>query len=117
MTEIPAPPPPPPPPASRQPVRTGGQIGAPALLHRVDPEYPDLAVRAKIQGLVVLEALVDEDGGVADVKILRSAGEVLDRAALAAVRQWRYSPLLLNGTRERFILTISLAFNLADAGE
>ena len=120
LTEIPPPPPPPPPPplpppASRKPVRTGGQVGTPALLHRVDPEYPELAVRSKMQGRVILEALVDEDGRVVDVKLLRSAGEVLDRAAIAAVRQWHYSPLLLNGIRERFILTVTLAFNLADA--
>ena len=115
LTEIPPPPPPPPPPAARSPVRTGGQIGTPALLHRVDPEYPELAVRSKMQGLVILEAIVDEDGRVVDVKVLRSAGEVLDRAAMAAVRQWRYSPLLLNDTRERFILTVTLAFNVADA--
>jgi periplasmic protein TonB len=107
-----APPPPPPPAAPRGPVRIGGQIQAPTLLHRVEPNYPQFAVDAHLQGMVILEAIVDRDGAVAEVKVLRSAGGVLDREALAAVRQWRYSPLVLNGQRERFVLTVTLSFHL-----
>jgi protein TonB len=110
-TEVP-PPPPPPPPAARVPVRTGGNIQAPALLHRVEPEYPPLAVRAQLQGLVILEATVDENGRVQSVKVLRSDAPLLDGAAIAAVKQWRYAPLTLNGTREPFILTVMLSFHL-----
>jgi TonB family protein len=65
-----------------------------------------------MQGLVILEALVDHDGTVADVKVLRSAGSVLDREALIAVRQWQYSPLVLNGQRKRFVLTVTLLFSV-----
>lgn len=107
-----APPPPPPPPALRAPVRIGGQIQAPTLLQRVEPFYPPVAVDAHLQGIVILEAIVDRDGTVAEVKVLRSAGALLDREALLAVRQWRYSPLVLNGQRERFILTVTLSFHL-----
>jgi protein TonB len=107
----PPPPPPPPPPAPRAPVRVGGVIKQPTLLHRVEPVYPPLAVAAAIQGTVILEALVDEQGTVQDVKVLRSIG-VLDRAAIDAVRQWRYSPVILNGRPERFILTVVLTFHL-----
>ena len=64
---------------------------------------------------MILEAIIDRDGTVADVKVLRSAGALLDREALLAVRQWRYKPLLLNGQRERFILTVTLSFNLQNA--
>jgi TonB family protein len=49
---------------------------------------------------------------VEEVKVLRSAGGLLDNAALTAVRQWQYSPVLLNGRPERFILTVVLSFNL-----
>lgn len=107
-----APPPPPPPPATRGPVRIGGQIQAPTLLHRVEPYYPQTAVDARLQGIVILEAIVDRDGTVAEVKVLRSANVLLDREALMAVRQWRYSPLVLNGQRERFVLTVTLSFHL-----
>jgi protein TonB len=105
-------PPPPPPPAPRGPVRIGGQIQAPTLLHRVEPVYPQVAVDAHLQGMVILEAIVDRDGTVAEVKVLRSANGLLDREALLAVKQWRYSPLVLNGVRERFVLTVTLSFKL-----
>jgi protein TonB len=109
---IPEPPPPPPPPAVRAPVRIGGQIQAPTLVHRVEPFYPPTAVDAHLQGIVILEAVVDRDGTVAEVKVLRSANGLLDREAILAVRQWRYSPLVLNGQRERFVLTVTLSFSL-----
>ena len=67
---------------------------------------------ARLQGMVILEAIVDRDGTVAEVKVLRSASTLLDREALIAVRQWRYSPLVLNGQRERFVLTVMLSFSL-----
>lgn len=109
------PPPPPPPPAPpRGPVRVGGQIREPTLLHRVEPIYPPVAVHARLTGTVILEALVDAQGNVAEVTVLRSANALLDRAAVDAVRQWRYSPLVLNGIPERFLLTVALRFNLVD---
>jgi periplasmic protein TonB len=107
---------PPPPPAPRGPVRIGGQIKAPELLYRVEPNYPPLAVSARLQGLVILEAAVDRSGAVTGVKVLRSSGTtLLDREAELAVRQWRYRPLLLNGTREPFVLTVTLSFHLDEA--
>ena len=75
----------------------------------VPPVYPPLAVRAKVQGVVILEAVVDRQGRVEEVKVLRSI-PLLDAAAIAAVRQWRYSPLLLNGQPERFVLTVTVSF-------
>jgi periplasmic protein TonB len=112
LPDIPPPPPPPAPPALRGPVRVGGQIETPTLVHRVEPYYSPTAVAARLEGVVILEAIVDREGAVADVKVLRSAGVLLDREALLAVRQWRYRPLLLNGQRERFILTVTLSFHL-----
>jgi protein TonB len=107
-------PPPPPPqslPVDRGPVRVGGAITAPALVSRVEPVYPPFAVRAQVQGVVILEATVDRQGRVEEVEILRSI-PLLDDAAVAAVRQWRYSPLLLNGKPERFVLTVTVSFSL-----
>jgi protein TonB len=110
---MPSPPPPPPPPPSppAQPVRVGGDIEAPTLVHRVDPEYPSIAVGGKIEGMVILEATVDERGAVEDVRVLRSH-PLLDRAAVDAVKQWRYKPLQLNGQATPFILTVTVSFNL-----
>jgi protein TonB len=72
-------------------------------------------VQAHIQGVVILEAIVDRDGRVSEVKVLRSVNPLLDREAELAVRQWRYSPLVLNGVRERFVLTVTLSFRLEQA--
>jgi protein TonB len=112
-TDLPAPPPPPPPrtPEVREPVRVGGELKVPALIERVEPEYPALAVRAQVLGVVILEAVVGREGRVEDVRVLRSI-PLLDNAAVAAVRQWRYSPLLLNGVPERFVLTVTVNFSL-----
>jgi len=105
------PPPPPPPPPARGPIRIGGVIKEPALLSRVDPVYPGVAISANIEGTVILEAVVDEEGRVESVKVLRSLS-VLDKPAVDAVKQWRYSPVLLNGKPEKFILTVAVTFRL-----
>ena len=110
-----APPPPPAPAPPRAPVRVGGQIQAPALTRRVEPVYPDLAVSARIRGVVILEAIVDKDGRVVEVKVLRTASKLLDDAAITAVRQWQYRPLVLNGLPEPFVLTVVLTFDLTDS--
>jgi protein TonB len=104
----------PPPPLSppREPVRTGGEIQAPALLKRVPPVYPPIAVNAAIEGLVILEATVGRDGRVEGVEVLRSVG-LLEKAAIEAVQQWQYAPLLLNGKPERFVVTVTVSFNLS----
>jgi protein TonB len=107
------PPPPPPPPAPRPaaPVRVGGQITTPALVKRVEPTYPAVAVAAKLTGTVILEVVVNEEGSVQDVTVLRSVG-ALDRAAIDAVKEWRYSPLVLNGIPTPFVVTVTLNFSL-----
>ncbi len=111
-SDIPPPPPPPPPaPVERGPIRTGGELQAPALVRRVAPVYPELAVKAQVHGVVILEAIVDREGRVESVKVLRSI-PVLDDAAVNAVRQWQYSPLLLNGKPERFIVTVTVSFSI-----
>ena len=113
LPDLPPPPPPPPavPPAPRKPLRVGGEIKEPALVYRVEPTYPAAASAMGIEGTVILEALVDEEGRVTSVRVLRSNG-VFDRAALDAVRQWRYSPVLLNGRPEKFVLTVVVTFRV-----
>ena len=103
----------PPPPASHQPVRIGGQVQAPALIRRVEPVYPLLAQMSKIDGVVILEAIVGEDGHVRSVKVLRGH-PILGKAATDAVAQWQYEPLRLNGTPAAFELIVSLWFHFDD---
>lgn len=104
-----APPPPPPPPA--KPKRVGGELQAPALIHRVEPDYPGVAVAGKVSGTVILEATVSESGAVTEVHVLRSI-LLLDQAAIKAVKQWRYQPLVLNGQPVPFILVVTVTFSL-----
>lgn len=96
-------------------VRIGGQLLAPKLVHRVDPVYPALAQRARLQATLVLEAWVDKEGRVKNVKVLRGV-PLLDEPAMEAVKQWRYRPLLLNGEATEFVLTVNISFKLETAG-
>jgi TonB family protein len=77
----------------------------------VAPVYPDLALQSHLSALVVLEAEVDTRGQVRAVRLLRGH-PVFDDAAIAAVSQWRYQPLLLNGEPTAFVLTVTVKFNL-----
>jgi protein TonB len=70
-----------------------------------------VAVHAKLTGTVILEATVAADGTVESVRVLRSVS-LLDKAAIDAVKQWRYSPLLINGIPTPFILSVTLQFSL-----
>jgi protein TonB len=99
----------PPPPA--RVVRIGGQIKEPKKIRDVRPVYPDLAVQSRVSALVILEAEVDTRGYVRAAKILRGH-PLFDDAALEAVKQWRYQPLLLNGEPTGFVLTVTINFNL-----
>jgi protein TonB len=115
LATIEAPPPPPPPPTSaapRAPVRVGGQINTPALVHRVEPIYPDVAAAAQITGIVILEAVVDTTGCVESVKVLRGH-PLLNRVATEALTQWRYTPLVLNGIPTAFVLTVTFNFSVS----
>jgi TonB family protein len=112
----PPPPPPPPPPGSDQvdpqaPLRVGGTIRTPRKIHDVRPLYPPEALDARVSGLVVLEAVIDQQGNVRSVQVLKSV-PMLDQAAIDAVKGWRYEPTLLNGVPVPVIMTVTVTFNL-----
>jgi protein TonB len=106
-----APPPPPPPKKKKDPIRVGGNVQASRLVHRVEPEYPELAKRARVSGMVILQVIVNEGGSVQEVKIVRGH-PLLNDSATRAVRQWRYSPYLLNGEPIPVIATVTVNFVL-----
>ncbi|MDA2935214.1 energy transducer TonB, partial [Acidobacteria bacterium AH-259-D05] len=83
------------------------------LVHRVEPEYPDVAQQARVQGNVYLQVVVEEQGSVSDVKVIRGYS-LLNEAAVNAVRQWKYSPTLLNGEAVPVIATVVVNFALPD---
>ena len=89
----------------------GGNIKAPTQLKRVAPAYPPIALSARVSGIVILETTIGVDGRVIDAKILRSV-PLLDQAALDAVRQWEYTPTLLNGAPVPVVMTATVSFSL-----
>jgi protein TonB len=103
--------PPPPAAAPSGPVPIGGNIKAPARTKYVMPEYPELARRNKVEGVVILEAIIGADGKVENARVLRSS-PLLDQAALAAVRAWEYTPTLLNGRPTPVLMTVTVVFGL-----
>lgn len=91
------------------PVRIGGQIKPPTKIKDVKPVYPAIAQSARVAGAVTIEATIGFDGKVVDAKVVRSI-PLLDQAALDAVRQWEYSPTLLNGVPVSVLVTVTIKF-------
>jgi protein TonB len=89
----------------------GGQIKEPTKVRHVPPRYPDVAKQARVQGVVVLEAVISPTGEVTNVKVLRGA-PLLNDAAADAVRQWSYTPTTLNGEPVAVVMTVTVNFRL-----
>jgi protein TonB len=107
------PPPPPPKPKKREAVRVGGNVQESKLIKKILPEYPKMAKLAKIHGDVILSVDVDEEGNISDCKYV-SGPPMLKDAAINAVKQWKYSPTLLNGEPVPVIATVTVSFKLAN---
>ena len=100
-----------PPPPPREPVRIGGVIREPKKIADVAPVYPPLAIAARKEGVVIMEAMIDERGNVVRVRVLRSE-PLLDAAAVSAVERWRYTPTLLNNQPVPVLMTVTVRFSL-----
>jgi protein TonB len=111
-TTVEAPPEPPPTPQPRGPIPVGGDIRPPVKVRHVAPVYPTLALQARLQAIVILEAVIADDGAVDAVKVLRGH-PLLDQAAVDAVTQWRFTPTLLNGQPVPVVMTVTVAFRLS----
>ena len=100
-----------PPSPSAAPIRTGGDIHPPLKVRHVVPVYPEIARAARVQGDVVLDCTISNEGRVVDVKVL-SGHALLQAAAVDAVRQWVYRPTLLNGVPVPVVMTVTVHFTL-----
>jgi protein TonB len=94
-----------------RPMRIGGLIKAPTKIHDVKPHLPDEARVARVQGVVIVEAILDATGHVAAARVLRSI-PMLDDAALSAVRQWVFTPTLNDGVPSAAMVTMTVNFRL-----
>ncbi len=97
------------------PFRIGGGIRPPAKIGGPAPAYPPDAREARVQGVVIMDVTLSPTGEVSDVEVLRSV-PLLDEAAVAAVRQWRYEPTLVDGEPVPILLTVTMNFSLPDDG-
>jgi protein TonB len=109
----PVPPPPSVPPELQpnHPVRVGGEVQQANLISQVKPQYPIPAKQAGIQGAVFLEAVISREGAIVDLKMI-SGHPLLIRAAMDAVKHWRYKPTLLNKEPVEVSTTITVNFSL-----
>jgi TonB family protein len=110
-----APPPPPPPPAAdsnSQRIRVGGGVQQSKLISQRRPQYPPLAKQAKVQGVVQFQAVIAADGHVTNLQVI-SGHPLLVTAAMEAVRDWVYTPTLLNGNPVEVITQIDVNFTLS----
>jgi periplasmic protein TonB len=94
-----------------QRVRISQGVTKGLLIHRVEPAYPTLAKAARVQGEVVLKAIIDRDGNIQDLTLI-SGHPMLVPSAIEAVKQWRYKPYLLNGQPVEVETTITVIFAL-----
>jgi len=85
---------------------------SPVLVSRVEPLYPETARKLHLEGVVVLQAVIDRSGRVVNLRVVKSASELLDAAAIAAVEKWIYRPATLNGRTVNVYLTVSVDFKL-----
>ncbi|MBC7361433.1 MAG: energy transducer TonB [Candidatus Aminicenantes bacterium] len=101
---------------SQDVIRAMGDIKPPRLIKRVDPVYPEEARKKGIEGVVILEVQTDKFGRVARIKVLKSVPE-LDQAAIEAVKQWVYEPVIVNGKPKGIIFTVTVSFRLKNEEE
>jgi periplasmic protein TonB len=104
-------PPPPPPAAPQAPVRLHDGRQTPRKIVHVNPIYPRVAQAARVEGVVILDAVIDAGGRVTSVRVLRSS-PLLDQAAIDAVQQWTFTPTLLNGIPVPIMMTVTVQFKL-----
>jgi TonB family protein len=95
--------------SSQAPVRVGGNVPTPQKIHDAAPIYPEALRPSGVTGIVILELTIGTDGTVANARVLRGIVPTLDQAAVDAARQWRYEPVLLNGTPVSAVLTATVA--------
>jgi len=99
------------PPRPAAPVRVADLPVVPRKIVDARPIYPEIARAARVEGTVIMEAVLDTGGRVTQLRVLRSV-PMLDQAALDAVRQWRYTPSLYGGHPVSVLMTITMRFQL-----
>jgi len=102
----------PPPDEPEGPIMVGGDVKAPIKEYAPPPQYTEIARKARIQGVVIVQAIVTKQGEVQDVKVLKGLPMGLDTAAAEAVKKWKFKPATLNGKPVDVYYNLTVNFTL-----
>jgi protein TonB len=94
------------------PLRVGGDVKAPIIVNRADPDYTESARRARIAGIVIVEAIIDRQGNVDQVKVIKGLPMGLADEAVKAVKKWKFKPGTHNGQAVATIFNLTVNFRL-----
>ena len=94
-------------------IRVSQGVTAGMKIHDVTPQYPQMAKIARVQGPVVLAAVIGKDGAIQNLRVVSTASPLLNQSALDAVKQWKYRPYILNGEPVEVDTTITVNFTLS----
>jgi len=94
------------------PMQISGNVLAPVRIHSPDPHYPEEARHARVQGVVILQTIINTDGNVTDVKVLKGLPSGLTEAAVAAVSSWRFKPATLEGMPVAVYYLVTVSFSV-----
>jgi len=97
---------------SEEPLKLGGDVKAPVLIHRPEPPYTPEARKDKVQGTVVLAITIDAEGNVTDARVTKSLRKDLDESAVKTVRTWKFQPATRKGKPVPFKVNVEVSFRL-----
>jgi len=94
------------------PMQISGNVLAPVRVHSPDPHYPEEARHARVQGVVILQTIIDKVGNVTDVRVLKGLPSGLTEAAVEAVSSWRFRPATLEGKPVAVYYLVTVSFSV-----
>ncbi len=102
----------PPPVEPEGPILVGGDVKPPERVYSPQPAYTEIARRARVQGVVIVQAIIDKQGNVTNVKVLKGLPMGLEEAAVDAIKQWKFKPATLNGKPVTVYYNLTVNFKL-----
>ena len=94
------------------PIQVGGDVTKPEKISAPDPQYTEIARKARIQGVVIVQAIIDKEGNVVNVKVLKGLPMGLAEEAVAAIKTWKFKPATLNGKPVDVYFNLTVNFRL-----